>query len=267
MNDLQKKELEILKEFIRVCDKLKIKYFAEGGTLIGIIRHKGFIPWDDDIDIAMLRKDYEKFLKKAQPLLKKKYFLQTYETDLEYTENYAKLRDSETTYIESSVKNQQINHGVYIDIFPIDKYYKYNKIKLKLLNYQICKNYNIKYNKTIKYRTMLLISNLLYGRKTICEICRLKDSIFTKAKNKKTDICINFNGVYEETKEIHHISDFEQTKKEKFEDIMISIPKGYDRILKDTYGDYMILPPKEKQKAHHTYEKIDLNKSYKEYRK
>jgi len=265
MNDLQKKELEILKEFIRVCDKLKLNYYMAGGSLIGVIRHKGFIPWDDDIDVCMLRKDYEEFLKKAQPLLKKNYFLQTYETEPGYTGNFAKIRDSKTTFIESSVKKHKINHGIYIDIFPLDNRYKYNKIKLKLLDCQIYKTYTLDFKKTFKYRIKLLISNMIYGRKTTSEICRLKDRIFTKKNNIKMDKCICYSGAWGIEKETHYISDFEDTIKKQFEDVIVTIPKGYDRVLKDTYGDYMQLPPIEKRKPHHYSEIIDTKKSYLKY--
>jgi lipopolysaccharide cholinephosphotransferase len=120
MNELQKKQLEILKEFDRVCRENNLTYFANGGTCIGAIRHNGFIPWDDDVDVMMPREDYEKLLKLQNPWSDSKYFLQTFRTDKHYVLNFAKLRDSSTTYLESLFYNIRQNHGVWIDIFPLD---------------------------------------------------------------------------------------------------------------------------------------------------
>lgn len=92
MTKLQKIELEILKKIDEVCKKHNIKYWIDSGTLLGAVRHKGFIPWDDDIDIAMLREDYEKFLKVAQKDFGNEYFLQTKNTDKKYPLFYAKVR-------------------------------------------------------------------------------------------------------------------------------------------------------------------------------
>ena len=181
---LQLVELDILKEFIRVCNELNVKYFLDSGTLLGCIRHGGFIPWDDDIDVSMPREDYEIFLKEGQKLLKNKYFLQTYKTDPEYTMGFAKIRNSETTFIESSVKNLKINHGVYIDIFPLDGYNDKNKIRnflnkkaFVLYNLQINKKYDFKiiHKNNIKGKLALILSNLLYGRKNVPSLLEKKE--------------------------------------------------------------------------------------------
>ena len=115
-------ELEIFKVFLDIANKLDIKYYLIGGTLLGAVRHKGFIPWDDDIDVGLPRKDYEKFIAEAQKYLPDYYFLQTYETDPEYPLSFAKIRDSRTTYLETALNNKKINHGVFFDIFPLDFY-------------------------------------------------------------------------------------------------------------------------------------------------
>ena len=119
MNEIQKVELNLLKEFVKVCEKNNLRYFMVGGSALGCVRHKGFIPWDDDIDVAMPREDYEKFMK-MQDELPSYCFIQNYKTDPHYIYNYGKLRDSRTTFIESYYKYHRINHGVWIDIFPLD---------------------------------------------------------------------------------------------------------------------------------------------------
>ena len=119
MNELQKCQLEILKEFIRICKENNLQYYLVGGTCLGAVRHKGFIPWDDDIDVAMPRKDYDKFIT-LQDQMKKPYFIQTYKSDKNYIYNFAKVRDSSTTFVENFFACSQMNHGVWIDVLPLD---------------------------------------------------------------------------------------------------------------------------------------------------
>ena len=128
-DQLKEIQLDLLKKFINACEKLNLEYYIIAGTLIGAIRHKGFIPWDDDIDVAMKRKDYNVFIKRAQEFLPQEdYFVQTSASDPEWPMNYCKLRNSKTTFVECSVKKLHINHGVYIDIFPLDYYPEDEKV-------------------------------------------------------------------------------------------------------------------------------------------
>ena len=120
LNVLKEKELELLRLFLEVCARLELTYYVLGGTLLGAVRHQGFIPWDDDIDVGMPRKDYTVFLQQAQQHLPEDIFLQTCFTDPAFPANYAKLRNSSTTFMESAFKNRNINHGICIDIFPLD---------------------------------------------------------------------------------------------------------------------------------------------------
>lgn len=115
-------EVSMLKEFIEICEKLGLRYYALYGTLLGAVRHQGFIPWDDDIDVGMMREDYEVFVREGQKYLSEHLFLQTYESDPEYISGYAKIRDNNTTFIETSVKSRKMNHGIFIDIFPLDSF-------------------------------------------------------------------------------------------------------------------------------------------------
>ena len=122
MNELQKVEFDLLRYFIEICEKLNLNYFLVCGSALGAARHEGFIPWDDDMDVGMYREDYNKFMKLAPALLPEGIFLQNYKTDPKYPHVFAKLRNSNTTYIEKSAKDLDINHGIYIDIFPLDGY-------------------------------------------------------------------------------------------------------------------------------------------------
>lgn len=274
IEDLQLAELKILKEFINVCKKLNLKYFLDSGTLLGCIRHKGFIPWDDDIDVSMPREDYNIFIKEGQKLLNGNYFIQNYNTEPEFTMNFSKIRNTNTTFIESSVKNLKINHGVYIDIFPLDGYNPREKIrnilnekKIVLYNIQIAKKYNnyIRPTKT-KQKVLEKISDIIYGRSQIKQLLVKKDKIAQKHKyiESKYVCCYSYNNIKPKMSYIPKDYLGNGTVK-MFERIPTIVPVKYDMCLKRMYGDYRKLPPKEERIPHHYNEIIDLNKSYKEY--
>ena len=120
LRTLQLIELKILLEIKRVCETNNIKYFLIGGTLLGAVRHNGFIPWDDDIDIGMMRDEYKRFLE-VFPLSKgDEYTLETTETDSGHAYLYGKVRLSGTTFQEERNKNVLENQGIWVDVFPFD---------------------------------------------------------------------------------------------------------------------------------------------------
>ena len=122
LKKLQKIELELLIEFDRICNKHNLKYVLVGGTLIGAIRHKGFIPWDDDIDISMPRNDYNKFIEiQKKELNHNKYYFQSMETNKNFGLPFGKLRRKDSIYCESTCPIARNEQGIWIDIFPIDK--------------------------------------------------------------------------------------------------------------------------------------------------
>ena len=266
-------ELDMLKAFVNVCAELKLKYFLAGGTLLGAIRHNGFIPWDDDIDVIMPREDYEKFLEKGQALLEKKYFIQNYKTDPEFVLNFTKIRNSETTFIEKTSKNRNINHGIYIDIFPLDGFprKKVDYIKTKIFDtlygYQVDKYFfyeeKIKEN-FFKHIAKKIFSDMLYRKKSLREIQDKKEKMYKKYKYTDSENIISYCGMYGK-KEIMPKKYFGEGKKVLFEGIEVIAPQEYDLYLKQFYGDYMKLPPKEQQVTHHYNEIIDLENSYKKY--
>lgn len=272
LKELQLVELDMLKDFIKVCEILELKYFLAGGTLLGAIRHKGFIPWDDDIDVVMPREDYEIFLEKAQDLLDKEYFVQNYKTDPEFVLSFSKIRNSETTFIEKTSKNRNINHGVYIDIFPIDGFpkkkwqYLKNKVFNLMYTYQTDKYfyYEKKVSPNLKTRIIGWFSDLLYKNRTLREIQDKKEKIYTKYKYNNSEKVISYCGIYGE-KEIMPKEYFGEGENAIFEGIEVRVPQKYDLYLKQFYGNYMKLPPKEQQVAHHYNEIIDLENSYKKY--
>lgn len=272
LEQLKQIELDILKQFIEVCQKLNLTYFVLGGTMLGAVRHKGFIPWDDDIDVGMPRQDYEVFLQKAQALLPESYFLQTHKTDPEYPLNFAKIRNSNTTFIESSMANRNINHGVYIDVFPLD-FYPDSKlqqslfdIRLKLLHFRmrsefvIPKEYKASVLKKAVQNGLMGLAKLIFpsAQKAIEKREKLMKS-YTH-----TSFLANFCGAWGK-REIVPASWYGEGKVCSFENLSVRIPVQAEKWLTQVYGNYRQLPPKEKQISHHYTDKIDLEHSYKNF--
>ncbi len=112
--------LDILKEIIRICDILDIDYFIQGGTAIGAFFEKGFVPWDDDIDLGMTRKDFERFVRQAPPLVGEDYFIQCPETDPNTPFYYIKFQKKHTLFVEYQYKDLDMHQGIFVDIFPYD---------------------------------------------------------------------------------------------------------------------------------------------------
>ncbi len=266
---LKSKELSILKAFINICDELGLKYFVLYGTLLGAVRHQGFIPWDDDIDVGLFREDYEVFLKKAQALLPSYYELQSYHTEKNLPYSFAKIRDSRTTFIETSTKNLSINHGIYIDVFPIDYYSDSKmtwkkKILLKLYNRRIQAAYyestELPLLRRVKKEFFDWIIQKIYPN--LNYVLRKKDEIIVSYK--ESALTINHSGAWGKNEIVPRIL-YDEVDYLEFEKIPVMVPKEYDKWLKNMYGDYMKLPPIEKRVTHHFTEIIDLDRSYKEY--
>lgn len=264
LSQLKSIELDILKTFIEICEKLNLKYYLLGGTLLGAVRHKGFIPWDDDIDVGMPRSDYEKFIKLAQDHFPKNYFLQTCYTDDEFPANFAKIRKSDTAFIESSAAHLKMNHGVYIDVFPLDYYPEKNtlsfNIKAKFLSLRIDDALKLNNEYNPKVRIIKAIARILFPswKKAVIKRDRLYRSI------KKGRKLANHGGAWGE-KEIVPIEWYGEGVLAQFENLKVRMPSEFDKWLTQVYGDYMQLPPLEKRKAHHYVDVVDLEKSYTVY--
>jgi len=271
LQQLKKIEIESLRLFIQICDRYKLRYFLLGGSCLGAIRHKGFIPWDDDIDVGMPRSDYNKFLEIAQAELPENMFVQTVITDIEYPMCFAKLRNSNTTFIETSVKNFKINHGVYIDIFPLDGITDDEfERKKHLFKLKICHRaksmYWYKGNKTITLKSIIYDFVFKIYYRNIRNIIKSEEKLMLKYDYDYSNLVFNYCGAWGE-KEITPKEWFGEGKMADFEGISVLVPQNYDAYLTKMYGDYMTLPPIEKRVGHHYCEVIDLEKSYKNYKK
>lgn len=264
-NQLKAIELDIFKTIICICEKLNLRYYVIGGTLIGAIRHKGFIPWDDDIDIGMTREDYNVFLKEAPGLLPEHLFLQTIWSDPQYLNCFAKVRNSNTTFIEKPVAHRKINHGVFVDIFPLDYYPETEKEqkrlskKMRQYNARIAAEY--RYSQlTCKQKLFLFLNKCRHPSwRTVLE---KRDRLFQSFP--KTQWLADYGGFASETAPSSWYGEGVQVP---FEGMQVTAPKEYDKLLTQIYGDYMTPPPVEKREGHHDTQVLDLEKSYTAYMK
>ena len=279
MNELQQKQLDLLKEFIRVCEKHNLTYFLVGGSCLGAARHQGFIPWDDDIDVGMPREDFDKYIELQKEYEGTKYFIQTWKSDPHYIYNYAKLRDSDTTYIENFFVKHQINHGVWIDIFPIDgfdlkagKPAKKYAHKVRYVWFESLMSYFPQMRRKFSKGTWFtdLFINLFAILTYPFDICHWRrkhtDKYLKKISFKDAKVVGNMCGINKK-KEAMPKAIYSETTKLKFEKIEVCVPKDYEQYLTLLYGNWRKLPPEEKQVGHHINKGFSLTQGYKSYMK
>lgn len=270
MNELQNIEYGILKEFIKICNKLKLTYYLVCGSALGASKYQGFIPWDDDLDVGMLRTDYEVFLKEATNLLPQHIFLQNYKTDQQYPLLFSKMRDSRTTFIEKGLSNLDINHGVYIDIFPIDGYPEDVKEQVKLEKKKkfwklqlLCA---IKTNPNMKLVTRLFLKvERICGchKRTLITLDKLSSLLSTYNPEDSAIWCNhgNWQGKLEYAPREQYGEGIWAT----FEGLKVRIPEKYDEYLTQKYGDWCADLPEDQKVGHHYAEIIDVNRPYTDY--
>ena len=254
LNKLKKVQLLSLLEIIRICNKYNITYTPIGGTLLGTIRHKGFIPWDDDIDVGMLRTEYDRFLEVAKNELRPEFFLQTYETDSNYPKSIARLCVNETTCLFKGLDKVNIHHGIFTDIFPYDNSPN-NKLSIISHKYslkwlKICVYYKYNYGclTSIKAKVgipLLSFPFIFHNKKTIRI---LWEKIMQKYNSNQTEYVVRTGSQYPYEKVRVKRTFMEEIETMEFEGFPISVMKGYDVHLSDNYGDYMELPPIEKRR-------------------
>lgn len=264
LEEMKEIEVEILKKIDEVCRNNKLTYSLMDGSLIGAIRHKGFIPWDDDIDIMMPRPHYEKLkdILIKEPIEGLKYMSSETQEDFYYP--FAKIVSTKTTMKE--YKSLEINdYGVFIDVFPIDGIYE-NKIKrfiqmrlIKILRpfLEISFHEKIDTNSNIKFiiKSLINIFAKMIGYKKIVSFI---NKISKKCNyNQSTYVTILYSTISTKAKKYYKRDVFENVSYRKFEKEEFAVIKEFDRYLTDLFGDYMELPPIEKRISNHKFDRLN----------
>ena len=262
LKELQRYELEILIFFREICTKYNLKYFITAGTLLGAVRHKGFIPWDDDIDVVMPRKDYSKFAKIMRKNLYRDFFYQDSKTDKMYPFGFAKLRSNSCYVYEHVLRNVPIYNGCYIDIFPLDRcpngdkkaglFFRLHLFFTVVLLKKVNSDYDVGYTKRNAIFVLKVLSKFPLGMiKLIRE--NLRRCVFGKR------IC-TVGGAHGYPKETYDRNWFEKSIELEFEGYKFSAPVGFKDLLERMYGNYME-PPSECEREGH-FEKIKTEDDY-----
>lgn len=252
LRKLQLTQLEILKYVNDFCFKNKIRYSIAYGTALGAVRHKGFIPWDDDMDICMLREDYNKFLSIWKD--SDDYILQNNETNSDFKQTFSKIRKKNTAFVQKNDVEKSFHKGIFIDIFPFDRKpvgkFKQINQKINVMLFQLYfREYVPETNGTI----------LKLGSVVLLKIHR-KNS-YSKLAEKYLQKAIKYND--DKTLPVFDTCTFSDMQKQydnnlfddieyiDFENCKLPIFKSYVNFLKTCYGDYMKLPPKGEQNWFH----------------
>lgn len=258
LREIQEIELRILKKVADICEKNNIRYYLKGGTLLGAVRHQGFVPWDDDIDISMLRRDYEKFMTLFNTSEHEGLELNCLGRTLNYNRNIAKIYDIGTCSWEMDRPNK-FTEGLFVDVFPLDAVPSsklcsrintiYLKIMHNILEMSLTNEVKTKHSNFMKliYRIGIPICHILID--PMKQVQRIERAL--KRFNSQT-------GIEEVSSPIdwdiyYPLKAFGQKKYLKFEDEEFQVPEDPDSILRNQYGDYMQLPPEKDRYPHHKF--------------
>lgn len=270
VNDLHSAQLDILRELKRVCNNNNLKYYLAFGTCLGAVRHKGFIPWDSDIDVFMYIDDIDRLLS-LQKDFKQEFFIQTSETDPEYDSTCVRIRKSDTTFIiEEEGIERDINHGVWIDVYPL---YFCPKSKIKKIFYcylaffnrlMIANRVPVNHGFFVKIIAGFILN--IIPNKLKKKFSSFIDKKLRNNKNNKEVFHFYSESLKNPIYDISYASWFDEPKDLEFEGELFSGPTCPDKYLKKTYGNYMKLPPKEEQVVKFEDAFIDTNNCYKKYK-
>jgi len=257
-------DLAIVKEVVAICDKYDLKYYMLGGTMLGAIRHKGFIPWDDDIDLGMPRKDYEKFLEIAPSLLSQTLKIVNFKTDPDYHYYITRILDTDSKVVETRYAHEGKFTNLSIDIFPLDGspnnglFRKLYYFRVMAHRAMMALHYKDGIDPDRKRGTcekiMLSILKLLPTDKMFNAYNQKEkiDSILKSQDIWDSEISGNIMGAYR-TREMvptEWLGGIDEDTYYQFEDIQLRGYKEYDKYLSYLYGDYMKMPPEGSRKIH-----------------
>ena len=267
-------ELGLLEQFQTVCRKHNLKYYAIGGTLLGAVRHQGFIPWDDDIDVGMLREDYDRFVQLCEAEFSYPYCLVTPMNDACYRA-HAQIRNCETTGYPAVDESLSCNKGIFIDIFPLDGVadskaaFAFQMLQMKLLN-RILVNYyyfdavhsNPPFVKRAFHRVVCGMMKCFGVKRVYARYDKIAARYSKKETAKVGELSILFgDGRYHWRREV-----FDKAVELPFEFLQITAPAGWEEFLTNTFGEYRTIPENKKERALHTDMVFDPEKPFTEHR-
>lgn len=248
--------VDVLMEIDRICEKYSLTYFIIGGTLLGAVRHNGFIPWDDDLDIVMPRTDYEKFSEICKDELDNRFYLHCIENDPDYPMPMPKVKIQNTVFEQSTHVNSSMQKGIYVDIFPLDNA---NKEKSLFQSAQAVLQGSLGairgaklgiYNKR-EFSPINRLAYMLLHNFSNVTLEKWQRRIQKWNKNEHSEYFVNFASGYGYRKQTIKKSVYYPVRKLEFEGKLFSAPNDYDFFLRRIYGDkYMELPPPEKRVTH-----------------
>lgn len=257
-------ELDLLFELDRICKEHNLKYFLSYGSMLGAVRHKGFIPWDDDIDVCMFRSDFEELKKHYQEFVYP-YFLQTPETEKGFFYSHIKLRNSNTTAINKAYRYSGFNFGMGIDIYPIDNrimdgiedlYERVNELNINNSNYMRSSNKNPD-EKELK-RIQSYHSNPYEDFEEL-------EKLVTQYNLIDTEYCgVTVDTMYKYDRTTYNKILFEEIIEAEFEGYRLPIPKEAEKILEVLYGDWKLLPDVSESIKWHDRNLVNPDVPYKE---
>ncbi len=269
LSPVQLRLLEMMKWFHEYCEQHQLRYYVVGGTMLGAVRHQGFIPWDDDLDVGLPRADYERL----HELMKQdegRYIIESiHEGNPDYLFPHAKIFDTTTTLVEN--KKVPVRRGLYIDLFPIDgagdtlefamRHFRPVGLRLDVLATHVCGVREGRSGlKNMAIRVAQSLPEKLYDdNKKMLSI----DKSISRIDFDRSNFVANYYGI-KRGKEIMKKSWFGTPTLYTFEDMQVYGPENYERYLHRLFGDWRALPPVEQQVTHHDYESCDLEHGWME---
>ena len=266
LRELQLCELEALKFFDNFCRKHDLTYYLCGGCLIGAVRHKGFIPWDDDTDVLMPRPDYEKFLELYKKENPSERFVLVNDDDVHYSGNiFATLNDTDHTMVKEYQQDMDTPHGIPLDIFPIDGLAD-GRIQ-RLIQYMWVMIYSLfraqivpkNQGGLIAFGSKVLLT-LFRGRRLRYKIWKFAEKRMTRYHFDESENVAEFCAGFYFMKKVYPRHIYDGKVELEFEGEKFFAMKGYDEYLHIPFGNYMELPPEEERLPHHDIVKLELHK-------
>lgn len=268
MNDLQRKSFELLQIFVGICEKWDIPYFLVCGSALGAVKYQGFIPWDDDIDVGLLRGDYQRFLEIAPKELPEWCFLQNYKSEPGFYHTFSKLRNSNTTFIETGVAKIPMNHGIYIDVFPLDGHpegvWKQIDFRLRQKLYSWMRFCVLEQDPKPRVRFRNKVFRALGYHKRLGKTLAKNEALYCAYPPEESELWCNYGnwqGKLEHAPKWHYGNGTWAS----FEGLRVRIPENFDAYLTQKYGNWREDLPDKDKKSHHYSIVCDAQRPYTDY--